>query len=69
MRKFKSEKQISLKQELSGLILVSEDKDFKAMFIGIEKDLKAVLQVREIFLQGETSLESEQFKVKVGIVR
>ena len=74
VRKFKSEQQLSLKEELSQLILISEEEGFQEMIKSIELDLKSVLKVKEILFSeilfsGETSLESEKFKIKVGIVR
>jgi len=67
VRKYKSEKQMSLKEELNELILVSSEDNFKEMISSIENDLKAVLKVKEIKFSGETSLETEKFKVSVGI--
>jgi valyl-tRNA synthetase len=67
VRKYKSEKQMSLKEELAGLVLVSSEENFEEMINSISEDLKAVLKVKEIKFSGETSLESEKFAVKVGI--
>lgn len=67
VRKFKSENQLSLKEELKELILISKEKDFAEMIKSIEEDLKSVLKAKEIKFEGETSLESEKFGVKVGI--
>jgi len=67
VRKYKSEKQLSLKEELGTLVLVSEEKGFQEMVSSIEADLKAVLKVKEIRFDGETSLETERFKIAVGI--
>ena len=67
VRKYKSEKQMSLKEELNELVLVSEEDNFKEMITSIAEDLKAVLKVKEIKFSGETSLETEKFKVSVGI--
>ena len=68
VRKYKSEKQMSLKEELNELILVSDEDNFQEMISSIADDLKAVLKVKEIKFAGETSLESEKFAVKVGIL-
>ncbi len=61
VRKYKSEKQMSLKEELS--ILVVLDDTIKPVL----DDLKAVLNVKEIVFSGETSMETEKFTIKVGI--
>jgi len=66
VRKFKSEKQVSMKQELATLVLVGEG---VAERVGkVLGDLKAVLNVKEIVFMGETSLVTERFKVGVGVV-
>lgn len=67
VRKFKSEKQMSLKDELSKLVLVSTEEGFEEMIKSIENDLKAVLNVKEISFSGDTSLESEKFGIKLEI--
>lgn len=67
IRKFKSENQLSLKEDLQELVLVSKEEGFKEMINSIEADLKAVLKVKEIKFEGETSLESEKFSVKIGV--
>ncbi|MBU0470478.1 MAG: valine--tRNA ligase [Nanoarchaeota archaeon] len=69
VRKYKSENQLSLKEELSKLVLVSEEPEFREMIKSIETDLKAVLKVKEIVFEGETSLESEKLSIKMGINR
>jgi valyl-tRNA synthetase len=69
VRKFKSEQQMSLKDELSKLVLVHPDTDFIDSIKSIEADLLSVLKVKEISFGGDTSLETERFKIKVGIVR
>ncbi|MDP3734272.1 MAG: class I tRNA ligase family protein, partial [Nanoarchaeota archaeon] len=69
VRKFKSENQLSLKEDLAELVLISEEKDFEEMISAIQNDLKAVLKVRTISFSGETSLESEKFSVTIGIKR
>jgi valyl-tRNA synthetase len=67
VRKYKSDNQLSLKEDLSKLILVSGDEHFKEMIGSIKDDLKSVLRVKEIIFEGETSMESEKFNVKIGI--
>ncbi len=67
VRKYKSEKQMSLKEELKKIILVSEEENFSEIIKSIEEDLKAVLKVKEIVFEGETSFESDKFNVKIGI--
>ncbi len=69
VRKFKSEKQLSMKEELQELVLIEEDKDFKRKIKAIEADLKAVLKVKEIKFSGSTNYESERFKLKIGVVK
>ncbi|HLC89184.1 MAG TPA: class I tRNA ligase family protein, partial [Candidatus Nanoarchaeia archaeon] len=74
VRKYKSEQQVSLKEELSQLILVgneavSEEAEFVEMVKGIEDDLKAVLKVKQIAFSGDTSLETGQFAIKIGIIK
>ena len=69
VRKFKSENKWSMKEELGLLVLISEEKDFETMIRAMEGDLKAVLNVREIQFSGTTTLETERFKVKVGVVK
>ena len=56
-----------MKQELAEVVLVSEEKEFTKTIEGIERDLKAVLKVKKISFTGETSWESEKFKVRIGI--
>jgi valyl-tRNA synthetase len=68
VRKYKSEKQMSLKEELAGLVLISSEENFEEMVMSMADDLKAVLKVKEIKFSGETSLESEKFAVKLGIL-
>jgi len=69
VRKFKSEKQLSMKEELQELILVSEIPDFQKKIKSIELDLKAVTKIKSIKFAGTTDRETEQFKIKVGIIR
>ncbi len=67
VRKFRSANQMSMKDELAELILISEAKDFQKRIELILKDLRAVTKVREIKFSGETDLETTDFKIKVGI--
>ena len=67
VRKFKSEKQLSLKAEIQELILVSKEKQFESKIKKIIGDLKAVLNVKKLNFQGKTNLETDQFKVKIGV--
>jgi len=60
---------MSLKDEIRELILVSTEDHFQESICNILGDLKAVLRVKEINFQGKTTLETERFKVKVGIVK
>ena len=75
VRKYKSEQQMSMKEELQELILVNPEKEgknvvrFKDMLNQIKEDLKATLKVKEIKFSGETSLESERYNLKIGIIR
>jgi len=69
VRKYKSDNQLSLKEDLSLLILGNEDLEFVEMIKSIQNDLKSVLRVGEIKFSGETTLESEKFSVKIGIVK
>ena len=69
VRKFKSEQQLSLKEELSAVVLKSEEAGFVNMVTPLLNDLKAVLNAKTILFHGETSLESEKFTVKIGIKR
>ncbi len=69
VRKFKSEQKMSLKDEIQELILVSNENQFQESVCNIIGDLKAVLRVKEINFKGKTNLETERFKVKVGIVK
>ncbi|MFH1682481.1 MAG: valine--tRNA ligase [Candidatus Woesearchaeota archaeon] len=67
VRKFKSEKQLSLKNELKELILIGEEKDFEGKIKPILEDLRAVLNIKTISFSGKTSLESEKFSIKIGV--
>ena len=66
-RKYKSEQKMSLKDELEEIVLVSKKDNFQKHIKSLEEDLKAVLRVKKISFKGETSLETEQFKVKIGV--
>jgi len=67
VRKYKSDNQMSMKEEISKLILVSDEDSFKERIESISSDLKAVLRLKEVTFSGTTELETENFKVKVGI--
>ncbi len=72
VRKYKSEQQLSMKVELAELILVAPEEsveNFQEMVNEIKEDLMATLKVKEIKFIGETSLESDKFKLKIGILR
>ena len=58
-----------MKEEISSLVVVSSEKGFVDMVKTIEGDLRAVLNVKKISFTGATSLETERFGVKVGVVR
>ncbi len=65
VRKFKSEKQLSLKAEIKELIFIGKDLENKIK--PIIEDLKAVLNAKTIIFKGKTDLETEVFKVKIGV--
>lgn len=67
VRKYRSSQQMSMKEQLAEVVLVSEEKGFVEMIKSIEADLKATMQVRKISFSGETSLVSEQFGVRIGV--
>lgn len=67
VRKWKAEQHKSMKEEIKKLVLVSTEKDFVDTVKSLERDLKAVLNVKEIVFSGATNLETERFGVKVGI--
>lgn len=69
VRKYKSENKLSLKDQLQELILISESKEFKSKINSIKEDLQAVLNVKEIKFAGTSQLESEKFKIKIGILK
>lgn len=68
VRKLKSEQKKSMKEEVKELVLASLERGFKEKIGKIEEDLKGVLNAREIRFEGKTALESERFKIKIGIV-
>jgi valyl-tRNA synthetase len=67
VRKFKSENQLSLKTEIEELTLDSEDKQFEKIIESVKEDLMAVTKAKKIVFSNDTSLESDQFKLKIGI--
>jgi valyl-tRNA synthetase len=67
VRKYKSDNQLSLKEELSELVLINKEDNLESKIKLIESDLKAVLKIKSIKFEGETQLETETFKIKVGI--
>ncbi len=69
VRKYKSEQQLSLKEDFTRLIVGNDDLEFHAMIKSIEADLKAVLNVKEVVFVGKTSLESDKFNIKIGLVK
>ena len=69
VRKYKSEQQLSMKEGFTRLVLGNEDLEFRDMIKSMEADLKAVLNVKEIVFVGKTSLESDKFSIKVGLVK
>ena len=69
VRKYKSEQQLSMKEDFTRLIVGNDDLEFHAMIKSIEADLKAVLNVKEVVFVGKTSLESDKFNLKIGLVK
>lgn len=72
VRKFKSEQNLSLKTEIEEMVIVYEGNeenlsDFENKINSISEDLKAVLRIDNIVFSGETTVETENFKVKIGI--
>tara|TARA_Y100000034_G_C6856539_1_gene389311 strand:- start:845 stop:1495 length:651 start_codon:yes stop_codon:yes gene_type:complete len=65
VRKWKSLEKMSMKVEISSLIVIGQDDVVKS----IMDDLKAVLHVKEILFKGETDLVTEKFGIKIGIVK
>ena len=58
-----------MKEGFTRLILGDDDLEFHQMIKSMEADLKAVLNVKEIVFAGETSLESDKFNIKIGLVK
>lgn len=69
VRKYKSEQQLSMKEGFTRLILGNDDLEFHQMIKSMEADLKAVLNVKEIVFVGKTSLESDKFNIKIGLIK
>ena len=69
VRKYKSEQQLSMKEEFTRLIVGNEDLEFHEMIKSMQADLKAVLNVKEVVFTGKTTLESEKFNVRIGLVK
>ena len=69
VRKWKSEQKVSLKEEIAKLVVISEEKGFPEMIEKIKRDLQAVLNTKNIVFAGPTTLVSEKFGIKVGIVK
>jgi valyl-tRNA synthetase len=67
IRKYKSEQKMSMKEELEEVVLIGEEKGFEKLMKLMESDIKAVMKVKKVSYSGETSFESEKFKVKVGV--
>jgi valyl-tRNA synthetase len=67
VRKYKSDNQLSLKEELNSLTLISEEPDFQELINSIKDDLQAVLKIKQIKFTGSTNFESEKFEIKIGI--
>ncbi len=64
VRKLKSDKQISMKAEIKELIIDNKAKNKISL---ITEDLKAVLNANELKFEGKTSLETDKFKLKIGV--
>ena len=67
VRKFKSENQLSMKEEIKELVIIGEATENKLKLM--EDDLRAVLNVRKVAYSGKTDRETMEFKLKIGIVR
>lgn len=65
VRKFKSENKMSMKDEISEIVILGREKEMKLIL----DDLKAVCKAKDIKFSGSADLETEQFKIKVGIRR
>lgn len=66
-RKFKSEKQMSLKAEIEKIV-VDCSKEQRKLIEAVVGDLKAAANAKEISFEGKTELVSESFGLKLGIV-
>ncbi len=69
VRKYKSENQLSMKEEFEELVLVTTTAKFEEDVSNIINDLKSVLHCKKISFQGETTLVSERFEIKIGVKR
>ena len=67
VRKWKSENRMSLKDEVTKMVLLSHEEGFQDMIKNIEADLKAVLRIKEISFSGEASMETEKCKIRVSL--
>ncbi len=67
VRKYKSERHWSMKQEIRELVLVSSEPGFQEIIRSLQEDLKAVLNAQNLRLAGRTTLETEKFGVQVGV--
>ena len=67
VRKFKSEKGLSLKEEIKMLTLKSEIEGFEESIRLIEGDLKSVTKTKEIRFGNEVSRTCDNFPIEVGI--
>ncbi len=67
VRKYKSQKGLSLKQEITELTIATDDAGFKKAFLLFEEDLKAVTNSKQITLGKEAAIPCEHYLVKIGI--
>ncbi len=67
VRKYKSSQQVSMKEQLQAVIIVSPEPEFEQKMTPLLGDLKAVLNVQEIKFRGETPLQSEKYRFGIGI--
>ncbi len=65
VRKYKSEKNLSMKEGIGTLVLMGEGAD--EVVTAAQGDLKAVLNAGKIVTEGTTTLTTEKFGIKVGI--
>ncbi len=66
VRKYKADKKLSLKESINELTIVGE-KTLEGQVKHIEDDLKAVLNAKVIIYKGAAQLETDKYKVKIGI--